>query len=612
MIKPIQPGTEFFSEYSSNNLFYIDKTPFIKTVFKEGQGKVFLITRPRRFGKTLTMSTFYEFLRINPKDPNNADDISYQERLFKDTKIFEDKDFCSEYMGKFPVIFITLKSVEGLTFEEAFLKLGSIIKNLINNDFLYLFKSEKLIESEKENLKKISSENYFSNDWLNAIRNKENISSLNIDQAETIKINLQNSLAFITQCLSKHHGVNPIVLIDEYDVPFSKARTNGYYDEIKSLMSGLLGNLLKSNPYLGKAVLTGCLRAAKESIFTGLNNFKLKTVLDIQEDFSSAIGFTEEEVNQVLDYYNLSNYKDMVKENYNGYYFGRTRMYCPWDVMNFCSDFYKEAQNEEPRITANNYWINSSGNDIIKEFMGFIPPDAIDKMQRLVDGESIIATIKDSLCYGDLDSHSEDDFWTLLLYTGYLTINPNFKSEKKYEYELRIPNLEIRECFNEKILEYFSTNTNMQNHANDFIKALFNGDNKTVEQNLTSLLKKYVSIRDFATKAPAENYYHGFLNGLLIERADFIKTHVSNIESGDGYVDLILESLDGKTAVVIEIKQTKERKDSKIEACQKALKQIKDNHYADEYISNLDYQSVYIYGMCFHKKLCSVLVEQMK
>ena len=612
MIKPIQPGTEFFSEYSSNNLFYIDKTPFIKTVFKEGQGKVFLITRPRRFGKTLTMSTFYEFLRINPKDPNNADDTSYQERLFKDTKIFEDKEFCSEYMGKFPVIFITLKSVEGPTYEKAFLKLGSIIKNLINNDFLYLFKSEKIIESEKERLKKISSENYFSNDWLNAIRNKDDISSLNIDQAETIKVNLQNSLTFLTQCLSKHHGVNPIVLIDEYDVPFSKARTNGYYDEIKSLMSGLLGNLLKTNPYLGKAVLTGCLRAAKESIFTGLNNFKLKTVLDIQEDFSSAIGFTEEEVNQVLDYYNLSNYKEMVKENYNGYNFGRTRMYCPWDVMNFCSDFYKEVQNEEPRITANNYWINSSGNDIIKEFMGFISPDAIDKMQRLVDGESIIATIKDSLCYGDLDSHSEDDFWTLLLYTGYLTTNPNFKSDIDDEYELRIPNQEIKKCFKEKIFEYFSTNPNMQNHANDFIKALFNGDKDTIEQNLTSLLKKYVSIRDFATKAPAENYYHGFLNGLLIERADFIKTHVSNIESGDGYVDLILESLDGKTAVVIEIKQTKERKDSKIEVCQKALKQIKDNHYADEYISNLDYQSVYIYGMCFHKKLCSVLVEQVK
>ena len=611
MLKPIEPGSENFAEYINNNLFYIDKTSFIKTVFKPGQGKVLLITRPRRFGKTLTMSTFYEFLRINPKDPNNIDDTSYQERLFKDTKIFEDKDFCSEYMGKYPVIFITLKEIQGNSFQLAFEKLGELINNLITNNFKYLFSSDKLSPDQKRTLLKISDSEYFSKGrYSTSIY--EIVYSQDSDSKTTIQKNLESSLKFLTTCLSTHHGVNPIVLIDEYDVPFSKARTNGYYDEIKSLMSGLLGNLLKTNPYLGKAVLTGCLRAAKESIFTGLNNFKLKTVLDIQEDFSSAIGFTEEEVNQVLDYYNLSNYKDMVKENYNGYYFGRTRMYCPWDVMNFCSDFYKEVQNEEPRITANNYWINSSGNDIIKEFMGFISTEAIDKMQQLVDGECIIATIKDSLCYGDLDSHSEDDFWTLLLYTGYLTINPDFKSDKKYEYKLRIPNLEIRECFNEKILEYFSTNPNIKNYTTNFVKGLFTGDATSVENNLTLLLNKYVSLRDFATKAPAENYYHGFLNGLLIERADFIKTHVSNIESGDGYVDLILESLDGKTAVVIEIKQTKERKDSKIEVCQKALKQIKDNHYADEYISNLDYQSVYIYGMCFHKKLCSVLVEQVK
>ena len=611
-MKTISPSRESFEKLITNNNYYVDKTHLIKTVFKTEQSDVLLITRPRRFGKTLTMSTFYEFLRINPKDPNNADDTSYQEALFKDTKIFEDKEFCSEYMGKFPVIFITLKSVEGPTFEEAFKQLGYIICNLVNQ-FVYLVSSNKLSNNDKENLLKLSNTNYYSKGLYKALSLLNDSESIQIDNFNEIKSNVILSLTFLTKCLSTHHGVNPIVLIDEYDVPFSKARTNGYYDEIKSLMSGLLGNLLKTNPYLGKAVLTGCLRAAKESIFTGLNNFVLNTVKSDDLDFSQAIGFSETEVNQVLDYYSLSNYKDMVKENYNGYYFGEVPMYCPWDVMNFCNNNYKKILNKTNQdIIADNHWINSSGNDIIKEFMGFISPDAIDKMQRLVDGESIIATIKDSLCYGDLDSHSEDDFWTLLLYTGYLTTNPNFKSDIDDEYELRIPNQEIKKCFKKKILEYFSTNPNMQNHANDFIKALFNGDKDTIEQNLTSLLKKYVSIRDFATKAPAENYYHGFLNGLLIERADFIKTHVSNIESGDGYVDLILQSLDGKTAVIIELKQTKERKDSKIAACQKALTQIKDNHYADEYISNLDYQSVYIYGMCFHKKLCSVLVEQVK
>ena len=611
MIKPIQPGTEFFSEYSSNNLFYIDKTPFIKTVFKEGQGKVFLITRPRRFGKTLTMSTFYEFLRINPKDPNNADDISYQERLFKDTKIFEDKDFCSEYMGKFPVIFITLKSVDGLTFEDAYYALVEVIVNLINSRFSYLFKSDKLEDYYINQLLKTSDHVYYSEGLYKSDRNLAKYDLRDPDSK--IFATLKNALKLLCECIYKHHGVNPIVLIDEYDVPFSKARTNGYYDEIKSLMSGLLGNLLKSNPYLGKAVLTGCLRAAKESIFTGLNNFVLNTVKSDDLDFSQAIGFSETEVNQVLDYYSLSNYKDMVKENYNGYYFGEVPMYCPWDVMNFCNNNYKKILNKtNQEIIADNHWINSSGNDIIKEFMGFILPDAIDKMQLLVDGESIIATIKDSLCYGDLDSHSEDDFWTLLLYTGYLTSNPNFKSDIDDEYELRIPNQEIKKCFKKKILEYFSTNPNIKNYTTNFVKGLFTGDTTTVENNLTLLLNKYVSLRDFATKAPAENYYHGFLNGLLISNSIIIKQHVSNLESGNGYVDLYLKSLDGKTAVIIELKQTKNDNESKIAICQKALKQIKDNHYADEFISNLDYRSVYIYGICFNRKLCSVLVEQMK
>ena len=610
-MKTISTSQESFEQLITNNNYYVDKTHLLKTVFYNTQSDVLFVTRPRRFGKTLTMSTFYEFLRINPKDPNNADDTSYQERLFKDTKIFEDKDFCSEYMGKFPVIFITLKSVEGLTFEEAFLKLGSIIKNLINNDFLYLFKSEKLIESEKEKLKKISSENYFSNDWLNAIRNKEDISSLNIDQAVTIKINLQNSLTFITQCLSKHHGVPPIVLIDEYDTPLNKALTYGYYDEMMSLMSRLLGNLLISNPYLGKAVLTGCLRAAKESLFLEYKNFAINTVLD-DSSLSEGIGFTENEVSQVLEYYALNDYNKIVKEYYYGYYFGYRAMYCPWNVMNFCLDYYKNVQNNNSRIKANNYWVNTSGNDIIKEFMEFISPNAIDKMQDLIDGKSIVTRIKVYLCYSDLELRSEETFWALLLYTGYLTINPNFISDIYNKYELRIPNLEIRKCFNDKILEYYSTNPCIQNYTNNFVKGLFEGDTDTVEENLRALLNKYVSLRDFAKKAPAENYYHRFVNGLLIERADFIKTHISNIESGDGYVDLILQSLDGKTAVIIELKQTKERKDSKIVVCQKALKQIKDNHYADKYISNLDYQSVYIYGICFHKKLCSVLVEQVK
>jgi hypothetical protein len=233
-------------------------------------------------------------------------------------------------------------------------------------------------------------------------------------------------------------------------------------------------------------------------------------------------------------------------------------------------------------------------------------------MQDLLDGKSIVTTIQDCLCYGDLDNHSEDDFWTLLLYTGYLTINPNYKSSNKYEYELKIPNLEIRECFKTRILDYSKNNPTMLKSTIDFIKALFNGDKEALEQNLNTLLAKHVALRDFATKSPPENYYQGFLNGLLATNSTILKQHASNLESGNGYVDIYLQSLDGKSAVIIELKQTKNHNASKELICQDALQQIKDEHYADEYINNLDYKSVYIYGICFHRKLCSVLVEKLK
>jgi hypothetical protein len=358
-------------------------------------------------------------------------------------------------------------------------------------------------------------------------------------------------------------------------------------------------------------VLTGCLRAAKESIFTGLNNFKTRSVLDIQEDFSSAIGFTEEEVNQVLDYYNLSDYKDMVKENYNGYNFGRTRMYCPWDVMNFCCDFYNETQQENPQISANNYWINSSGNNIINEFMDFIDSSAIDKMQDLLDGKSIVTTIQDCLCYGDLDNHSEDDFWTLLLYTGYLTINPNYRSNNDDEYEVRIPNLEIRKCFKERILDYSKNNPTIVNYTTNLTKALFSGNTEEVQDNINNLLEKYVSIRDFATKAPPENYYHGFLNGILANSKTSITELNSNYESGNGYVDLLVKSKINKSVAVIELKQTD--KEEQIDALTlSALNQIKRQKYAEKYVKQSIVKTVYIYGICFYKKECSVLVEQLK
>lgn len=616
-MKEVDVGNESFAEIITNNSYYVDKTSFIKTVFKKGVGKVMLITRPRRFGKTLTMSTFHEFLRINPKNPNNSEDTSYQENLFKDTKIFEDKEFCNEYMGKYPVIFITLKDVIGNTYELAYQQLSSIIVNLINNHFSYLLSSDKLNDIAKMKLLRISDDHYFTKGWFKQSLNEKEYSDKNIDSLSTVQENLQSSLVFLTECLSKHHGVNPIVLIDEYDVPISKAAHYGYYNELVPVISSFLSKTLKSNQFLGKAVLTGCLRAAKESIFTGLNNLVVNSVLDDIDAMSEGIGFTKEEAYQVLDYYQLSDYKDAVTDHYDGYYFGYTHMYCPWDVMNFCKFNHEKVGKPDRVIEPNNYWINTSGNDIIEEYMGYIKPEDVEQMQALVDGNSITTVLRTSLCYGDLHYHDIADFWTLLLYTGYLTFDPrsirmNDSTNGEMVGDLYIPNKEIRGCFNSKILNYFKNNPTMQNYTVELAKGLFTGDGNAVEQNINNLLTKYVSIRDFSTKAPKENYYHGFLNGVLVNNASLIQEQKSNFEAGNGYVDLVLSSRSESEIVILELKQTSTLKDDRILIASNAIKQIKDNKYADPYMNNSSIRHIYAYGICFYKKMCSVVVDKFK
>ena len=453
-MKKINIGDELFSEYILKNRYYVDKTLFIKEIFYADASKVLLLTRPRRFGKTLTMSTFYEFLRINP---NNPEDASYQQNLFKDTKIFQDQEFCQEFMGKYPVIFITFKDVTGDTYELAYKQLAEVIYSEIRGKFKYLLSSNNLDDVEKRKLLKLGDDIYYSQGLY-----KTDLSSNKYDckdEPAEIQSSLQGSLRFLSECLSKHHGMNPILLIDEYDVPISKAAHLGYYERMIPLISSLLSQALKTNPYLGKAVLTGCLRAAKESIFTGLNLLKVYSILDDgHPEISKGIGFTKEETKQVLSYYKLDKYFDMVTNYYDGYRFGEEPMYCPWDVMNFCSDNYLKVDRAIARIKPGNYWINTSGNAVIEEYMGYIAPEHIDQMQTLVDGGSIATVIREALCYSDLKNHNIDDFWTLLLYTGYLTINPKYISTKKNEYELRIPNLEVQECFKEKIQDFFTKN----------------------------------------------------------------------------------------------------------------------------------------------------------
>ena len=589
-MKYIGIGTEFFHELIENNCYYVDKTPLIRTVFKESATNAFLIMRPRRFGKTLTMSTFYDFLSLNIENPG---DVSFQEKWFKDTKIFEDKEFCSEYMGKFPVIFISLKAVSGNDFIGAYEQFGSIIFNLYNS-FNYLSDSPKLSDTEIKTFKDVAD----NEDFICDIKNKNKI---------------KNSLSNLLMFLYKHHGIKPILLIDEYDVPIAKAAHNGYYREMIDIISPFLSNALKTNLYLGRAVLTGCLRAAKESIFTGLNNLLVCSILDSgDDDISRGIGFTKEESEGVLSYYGLTDYYEDVRNNYDGYHFGTTHMYCPWDVMNFCNDNYRKLSKDRNLIQAGNYWINTSGNDVIEKFMGFIEPEDVDMMQDLLDGKSITAEVRTSLCYGDLQNHDINDFWTLLLYTGYLTFEPQSHNPENDEYSLFIPNEEIRKCFKSKILNFFKTNSVMKASTGELVKGLFEGDAEKVQDNLNTLLGKYVSIRDFSVNAPKENYYHGFMNGLLVNGTSFIEEHKSNFESGDGYVDIIIASKNSDTVAILELKQTDKPFGARLIAAQKAVEQITEKGYATVYMNDPLVRNVYAYGICFHKKSCSVVVKKMK
>ena len=591
MVKPVNIGAESFHELIESNSYYVDKTPFIRTVFQEITSKVLLITRPRRFGKTLTMSTFLDFLAINPDNP---EDLSRQKLWFKDTAIFSDKEFCRKYMGRFPVIFISLKSVYGSDFDKAYQQLGSTVYKMMF-PFRYLADSSKLSKNDIRYIQKLQNKEYLCD--------PQNESTLVF------------SLHRLCRLLWLHHGVKPVVLIDEYDVPIAKAAERGYYREMVDLIGLFLGNALKTNNYLGRGILTGCLLPEKESIISGFNNFQNCNVLDSENDqLSQGIGFTEEETYEVLSYYGLDEYRDKVKNNYDGYNFGTVHMYCPWDIMNFCNDNHRITDHTDKKITAKNYWINTSGNAAIEDFMGYIKSGDVDLMQELLDGKSITAAVKESLCYGELQNHDLNDFWTLLLYTGYLTFDPSetVRKENQTLYQLYIPNQEIRKCFESKILDFFRNDPAMKNHTEDLIRNMFAGDEAEVQLHLNRLLEKYVSIRDFATSAPKENYYHGFMNGLLINGYSLIQEQKSNFESGNGYIDLLLLSASRDSIIILELKRTDDKVADTRNIALEAINQIINTRYADVYLENETITSIYAYGICFYKRSCSVAVQKLK
>ena len=585
--KGIAVGTDDYSKVIYDNCYFVDKTSLIKDVFAQNKSEVLLISRPRRFGKTLTMSMFYHFLSINHNKP---EDLSSHVELFKDTQIYQDREFCQQYMGHYPVIFLSLKSVEGINFETAYQKLAEIIYGLVDSQFRFLLQSNELSDGNKRDLQ-----------YLLDLDNLEKVSS---------SVKLQFSLQKLTQFLYQHYGKKAIVLIDEYDVPLAKASVHGYYAQMVDVIRGMLGNTLKTNSYLKKGVLTGCLRVAKESIFTGLNNINVNTVFSRDEALSTGIGFTTDETNMMLDYYGLSSFNNIVKEWYGGYNFANHEMFCAWDVVNFCAEAIRLENCQD--MTPQNYWVNTSSNDLINKFLGFLTEKDAQDMQTLVDGGTVSKKIRETLNHEDLKEHRSDDFWSMLLYTGFLTVvKPSDFDVASSELNFRIPNKSIRNCFKEKIQDYFTKAPTQVQKATKILQSIFNADAEQLRVDIEDALAKFISVRDFSTKAPKEYYYHGFLNSVFSTQCEHLRNYASNQEAGNGYSDITFLSKDSLLGVVLELKYTDDENEL-IPTAKAALKQIDEKHYIEAFKKNGFTEKVYALGLSFSKKSCAVSFKEFK
>lgn len=560
--KKLPIGIEDFGEFSADDFYYVDKTGMISELLCNW-GKVNLFTRPRRFGKSLNMSMLRNFF-----------EIGCDEKLFDGLKISQEKELCKRYMGRFPVISITLKGVDGLTFQLASDAMRSVIgKEALRYEFL--LDSDRLSESEKSiyaRLVKVGSD-----------------SSAVFPMSDSL---LTDSLCILSRLLSKHYGQKTIILIDEYDVPLDKAFHAGYYDEMVSLVRNLFNNALKTNEYLQFAVLTGCLRICKESIFTGLNNMNIMSITD--EAFAEYFGFTDAEVYELLSYYELESAYETVKEWYDGYWFGNTSIYCPWDVIKYCQALLKN-KNAIPE----NYWANTSGNAMVRRFIDKANQQTRSEIERLIEGETITKTVNMELTYQELDSTIEN-LWSVLFTTGYLT--QRRKSEGK-SFELMIPNREIRSLFVSQIREWFAETIRTDGTTVEtFCRAFPNADAAVIEEILNDYLWKSISILDTSVrKNMKENFYHGMVLGLLqYENNWLIK---SNAESGEGFGDILIETQE-RTGIVIEIKYAQNGNLDK--SCEAALQQIEDNNYAARLIED-GMKKIIKYGIAFYRKHCKVV-----
>ena len=559
-LKKLPIGIENFEKLRQEDFYYIDKTRLIEQLLTRW-GEVNLFTRPRRFGKSLNMSMLQSFFEIG-KDKT----------LFDGLRISDNQELCEEYQGKFPVVSVSLKGINGATYEEA----RRFLIKTINEEarrLSVLSDSTELDETDHELLTQLKKKEMTNDSLVYSIRE-------------------------LTELLEKHYGSKVIVLIDEYDVPLAKANENGYYDEMVLLIRNLFENALKTNSSLKFAVLTGCLRIAKESIFTGLNNFKVYSITD--KSFDETFGFTDAEVKELLRYYGQEKYYETVKEWYDGYRFGNVDVYCPWDVINFCSDHLAD-----PGLEPKNYWANTSGNSVISHFIDSVgKPQKLTRMEleQLVNGGIVQKEINSELTYKELYS-SIDNLWSTLFMTGYLTQRGEPSGNR---YNLVIPNREIRNIITNHILKMFKENVKDDGKTvSDLCDALLNQNPEKVELIFTEYMKKTISIRDtFARKPTKENFYHGLLLGILGFKENW--SVMSNRESGDGFGDILIRIEDEDVGIVIEVKYAD---DENLQGeCEKALQQIIDIRYT-EALEQEGIHTIIKYGIACYRKKCKVLMR---
>ena len=558
--KKLPIGIDGFEKIRTNDFYYADKTLFIKELL-QNWGEVNLFTRPRRFGKSLNMSMLKCFFEIGS---NPA--------LFEGLEILQEKELCEKYMGKFPVISISLKSVDGLNYEAAVTALRRVIGNEACR-FDFLTESERLSQNDKElymGLTTVKDGKYLMTDDV-----------------------LTDSLKTLSLLLEKHYDQKTILLIDEYDVPLDKAFQAGYYDEMVSLIRNLLGNVLKTNDSLYFAVLTGCLRISKESIFTGLNNPKVHTISDVRYD--EYFGFTNADVDALLDFYGLSAYKDVIRDWYDGYRFGDTDVYCPWDVINYCDELLAD-----PSAEPENYWANTSGNDLILRLLKKANQTTRNDVEQLINGETITKTIRQELTYREVEE-SIDNIWSVLYSTGYLTCRRRIPGKKM---ELALPNREVRELFIELVKDWFEETTQADSaRINRFCAAFPAGDTDVIQEMLGDYLWDSISVRDTAVRRNMKkNFYHGMLLGLLRSQGSWLVR--SNAETGEGYSDISIQTPD-RVGIVIELKYAD---DGNLEnACEEALGQIEEKKYA-EGLKRRGTKKIIKYGIAFWEKECMVMM----